>query len=313
MDDLLVPLPILRGFALVFGLLWGSFLNVVIYRLPRDLSVVRPGSHCPACKKEIPFYRNVPVLSYLLQRGKAACCGATMSPRYLVIELIGGALSLAIFEAVVVPYGIDHGATAALGLYLVDFFAALALVAAAFIDLEQLYLPDSLTYGAAVLGLGTFWLRGRSLLDVVGGAALGFLIVWFLFGVLYRKLRGKTGMGMGDAKLLLAIGAFFGWVGVVLALAFASFQAVAAVIVIKVAGRSLELPQAVQADLAELRAAAEAGDEEAKQILADDVLTEEVGDGLGSARIAFGPFLVLAFLELMLFEPNILSALLPTP
>lgn len=313
MDDLLVPLPILRGFALVFGLLWGSFLNVVIYRLPRDLSVVRPGSHCPACKKEIPFYRNVPVLSYLLQRGKAACCGATMSPRYLVIELIGGALSLAIFEAVVVPYGIDHGATAALGLYLVDFFAALALVAAAFIDLEQLYLPDSLTYGAAVLGLGTFWLRGRSLLDVVGGAALGFLIVWFLFGVLYRKLRGKTGMGMGDAKLLLAIGAFFGWVGVVLALAFASFQAVAAVIAIKVAGRSLELPQAVQADLAELRAAAEAGDEEAKQILADDVLTEEVGDGLGSARIAFGPFLVLAFLELMLFEPNILSALLPTP
>ena len=313
MDDLDVPLPILRAFALVFGLLWGSFLNVVIYRLPRDLSVVSPGSMCPGCKKPIPFYRNVPVLSYVLQRGKAACCGIPMSPRYLVVELIGGALSLAIFEAVIVPYGIDHGATAALLLYLIDFFAALALVAAAFIDLEQLYLPDPLTYGVAALGLGTFWLRGRSFLDVAGGAALGFLIVWFLFGVLYRRLRGKTGMGMGDAKLLLAVGAFYGWVGAVLALAFASFQAVAAVIAIKLSGRSLELPQAVQDDLAELQKAADAGDEEAKKILAEDVLTEEVGQGLGSVRIAFGPFLVLAFLELMLFEQNILGALLPTP
>lgn len=313
MDDLYVPLPILRAFALMFGLLWGSFLNVVIYRMPRDLSVVTPGSMCPACKKPIPFYRNVPVLSYLLQRGKAACCGAPMSPRYMVVELIGGALSLAIFEALVVPYGIDHGAMAALGLYLVNFAAALMLVAAAFIDLEQLYLPDPLTYGVAVLGLGTYWLRGHTFLDVAGGAALGFLIVWFLFGVLYRRLRGKTGMGMGDAKLLLAVGAFFGWVGTVLALAFASFQAVAAVIAIKLSGRSLELPQAVQDDLAELKAAADAGDEEAKKLLAEDVLTEEVGEGLGSVRIAFGPFLVLAFLELMLFEQNILGALLPTP
>lgn len=312
MDDLLVPLPILRGFVLVFGLLWGSFLNVVIYRLPRDLSVVKPGSHCPACKQPIPFYRNVPVLSYVLQRGKAACCGAKLSPRYLVIELIGGALSLAIFEAVIVPYGIDHGALPALGLYLVDFFAALALVAAAFIDLEQLYLPDSLTYSVGALGLATFWLRGKQFLDVAGGAALGFLIVWFLFGVLYRRIRGKTGMGMGDAKLLFAVGAFFGWVGAVLALAFASFQAVFAVVLIKLSGRSLELPQAVQDDLAELEAAAAAGDEEAKRMLAEDVLTEEVGQGLGSVRIAFGPFLVLAFLELLLFEPNILGALLPT-
>ena len=72
MDDLLLPLPIWRAFAFAFGLLWGSFLNVVIYRLPRDLSVVKPGSHCPACKQPIPFYRNIPVISYVLQRGRAA-------------------------------------------------------------------------------------------------------------------------------------------------------------------------------------------------------------------------------------------------
>lgn len=310
MDDPAL-LPIFRVFALVFGLLWGSFLNVVIYRVPRDLSVVRPASRCPACGKPIPAYRNVPVLSFVLQRGKAACCGAKMSPRYLLVELIGGALALAIFEAIVVPYGLEHGTLPALALFLVDLAAALALVAAAFIDLEQLYLPDPITYGVTALGLASFSLRGRRLVDVGVGAALGFLVVWFLFGVLYRRLRGKTGMGMGDAKLLMAIGAFFGWVGVALALSFASVQAVLAVLLIKLSGRSIDLPEAVQADMAELRAAAEAGDEEAKRLLEEDVLAEEVGDSVGSLRIAFGPFLVLAFLELLLFEPQILGALLP--
>lgn len=312
MDDPTL-LPIFRAFAFVFGLLWGSFLNVVIYRLPRELSVVRPASHCPACGKPIPAYRNIPVVSYLLQRGKAACCGAKMSPRYVMVELIGGVLALAIFEALVVPYGMEHGTLPALALFLVDFAAALALVAAAFIDMEQLYLPDPLTYGTAALGLLSYSLRGRSLVDVLGGAALGFLVVWFLFGVLYRRLRGKTGMGLGDAKLLMAIGAFFGWVGAVLALAFASFQAVFAVLVIKLSGRSIELPQAVQEDMAALKAAAEAGDEEAKKLLEEDVLAEEVGEGVGSLRIAFGPFLVLAFLELLLFESRILGALMPQP
>ena len=97
------PLWFLRTFAIAFGLIWGSFLNVVIYRVPRDMSVVRPGSHCPACGKPIAGYYNVPVLSYVLLRGRAACCGAKMSPRYPLVELLGGALSLAIIEVIVRP------------------------------------------------------------------------------------------------------------------------------------------------------------------------------------------------------------------
>src|ERR1700733_15882720 len=87
-----VPFWFLRAFAIPFGLIWGSFLNVVIYRVPREMSVVRPGSHCPACGKPIAGYLNVPVLSYVLLRGRARCCGAKMSPRYPLVELIGGAL-----------------------------------------------------------------------------------------------------------------------------------------------------------------------------------------------------------------------------
>src|SRR6478672_13477346 len=84
-----------------FGLLWGSFLNVVIYRVPRELSVVRPASRCPGCGTPIAGYDNIPVLSYIILRGRARCCGVRMSPRYPLVELIGGALSLAILELVV--------------------------------------------------------------------------------------------------------------------------------------------------------------------------------------------------------------------
>src|SRR5262245_15171953 len=99
LDD--VPPLFLRVFALAFGLIWGSFLNVVIYRVPRGMSVVRPASHCPACAAPVRAWQNVPVLSFALLRGKAGCCGAKISFRYPLVELIGGVLSLAILEAVV--------------------------------------------------------------------------------------------------------------------------------------------------------------------------------------------------------------------
>src|SRR3954462_12959236 len=95
-----LPIWFVRAFAIAMGLAWGSFLNVVISRVPRGMSVVRPPSHCPACGKPVRAFDNVPVLGYLLLRGRARCCGAKMSPRYVIVELIGGALSLAIVEAV---------------------------------------------------------------------------------------------------------------------------------------------------------------------------------------------------------------------
>src|SRR3954462_13737636 len=95
------PLWILRGFVLFFGLIWGSFLNVVIYRVPKEMSVVRPGSHCPACGEPVKAYDNLPVLSFVILRGRARCCGAKLSPRYPLVELMGGVLSLAIVESVI--------------------------------------------------------------------------------------------------------------------------------------------------------------------------------------------------------------------
>src|SRR5262245_61963125 len=94
----LLPLAFVRVAVFVFGLLWGSFLNVVIYRVPREMSVVRPGSHCPGCGKPIAGYDNIPILTYLILRGRARCCGIRVSPRYPLVELIGGAVSLAVFE-----------------------------------------------------------------------------------------------------------------------------------------------------------------------------------------------------------------------
>src|SRR4051812_35371647 len=98
LGEILAMFP--RGFvpaaAFAFGLLWGSFLNVVIYRVPLEMSVVSPPSHCPGCGKPVAAYDNVPLLSYVILRGRARCCGTRMSPRYPLVELLGGALSLAI-------------------------------------------------------------------------------------------------------------------------------------------------------------------------------------------------------------------------
>src|SRR5690606_39210685 len=97
-----LPAWIARLVAFVFGATWGSFFNVAIYRWPLGKSVVSPPSHCPACGAAIPPWRNVPILGYLLLRGKAACCGARMSPRYLLVEVLSGVIALAIAERFVV-------------------------------------------------------------------------------------------------------------------------------------------------------------------------------------------------------------------
>src|SRR5579871_5674931 len=124
----------LRAFGIAMGLLWGSFLNVVIYRVPRGMSVVRPPSHCPGCGKPIAPYDNIPIVSYLLLRGRARCCGARMSPRYPLVEAIGGALAWAIVErcVLVLPPGTSFARAAAV--FAADFAVSLGLVAAAFID-----------------------------------------------------------------------------------------------------------------------------------------------------------------------------------
>ncbi|MBZ5727901.1 MAG: prepilin peptidase [Acidobacteriia bacterium] len=212
--------------AFVFGLLIGSFLNVCIYRWPRDLSVVKPRSHCPACQKTIAWYDNVPLVSYAVLGGQCRQCGARISLRYPVVELATGLLFF--------YFVLTLGATLA-ALQMCVFTAM--LVALVFTDLEELILPDELTLGGLLAGLAfavfvplrdpysqtLLWLLGvtlpegwaRSLAGAAVGALLPALFLWG-GGWLYLKLRHREGLGLGDVKLVAMVGAFLGLGGALL-------------------------------------------------------------------------------------------------
>jgi leader peptidase (prepilin peptidase)/N-methyltransferase len=314
---LLADLPVLlvRTYAILLGLFGGSFLNVVIHRVPREMNIARPASHCPACGTKLRFYDNVPIVSYALLGGRARCCGAKISPRYPLVELAGGLLAWAIVEMLVFPRAEDISLGRAAAIFFLYLCFALALVAVAFIDLEHMYVPDVISIGGTAVGVLTYSLRpdfDLDLADVLIGAAVGWIVVWLPFGVLYRWIRGRTGMGLGDAKLVMMAGAWFGWSGAMFALLAGAVQGtVAALVVLLVHGR-IEEPEAVQKErqeteqtLAQLppeqRAAAEAE-------LGRDPLYEAVPAGsVGLARIAFGPFLALAMLEYLFLGPAVVE------
>src|SRR6185436_484950 len=155
---------------------------------------VRPASHCPACGKPVRAWDNIPLFSYLLLRGKARCCKVKLSPRYPLVEAIGGILSIAILEAIVFPMGPMTPLGRALAVYVADLGLALGLVAAAFIDLEHMFLPDAITIGGAVLGVATSSFRSLSFSQSLLGAAIGFGVIWLPFVVIYPRIRGKVGM-----------------------------------------------------------------------------------------------------------------------
>jgi leader peptidase (prepilin peptidase) / N-methyltransferase len=304
-----LPTWFLRTLALALGLLWGSFLNVVIFRVPREMSVVTPPSSCPSCGAQIRAYDNIPVVSWLLLRGRARCCGAQINPRYPLVELIGGAIGLATLHTVVSSLPPDTPLVRAGAVFVADFSLGLGLVAAAFIDAEHMYLPDTITVGGTVVGLATATLRGFGLTEAVLGAFAGYVGVWLPFIVLYKKVRGISGMGHGDAKLTMLAGAWFGWQGAGFVLCAGAVQGTISALAIYLAVGKLEEPAAVREDRAELKRAAEAGDAEAARILAEDPLGEEPpATGLGLSRIPFGPFLALACLELLFARPWLVRA-----
>lgn len=214
--------PLLASAIFVLGLAFGSFLNVCIYRLPRDLSVVHPRSACPHCKELVRFYDNIPVFSWLVLRGRCRHCKARITPRYLVIELLTGALFLGCYWY--------FGFSWATLKYCVFGFLLLGLI---FTDAETQLLPDEMTISGLVLGLvfsalvpvndlvthflpglvsfpaGVTGWRLLSLADSVVGAVVG---ASFIYGVgeMYLRARGVEGMGFGDVKLMAMIGAFLG-------------------------------------------------------------------------------------------------------
>lgn len=207
---------------LLLGLAVGSFLNVVIHRLPKmmerewhasclDLqgapapeapryNLVVPRSACPHCGHAITAMENIPVVSYLFLRGRCRGCAARISPRYPLVELLTGLLSL----AVGMHYGYSH-------LTLFALLFVFALVALTFIDFDTQLLPDDITLPLLWLGLLMNIRYGfTDLTSAVVGAMAGYLVLWSVYW-LFKLVTGKEGMGYGDFKLLAAIGAWFGW------------------------------------------------------------------------------------------------------
>lgn len=186
--------------AFILGAVVGSFLNVCICRMPRDESVVSPPSHCPRCSYRIRWYDNIPLVSYLLLRGKCRGCGEHISVQYPLVELINALLTLALF--------LRFGPSLT---FLALFLFSSALVAITFIDLEHQIIPDEISLSGIVAGFAfSFFLPWQGWLNSLLGILLGggsLLLVAYA----YQWMTGREGMGGGDIKLLAMMGAFLGW------------------------------------------------------------------------------------------------------
>ncbi|MDH7492504.1 MAG: prepilin peptidase, partial [Candidatus Saccharicenans sp.] len=182
----------------VVGLVWGSFLNVVIYRLPRDLSLVRPPSSCPRCGRRIKWYDNIPVLSYVMLGGQCRFCGEKISAVYPVVEALTAACFLVVYFNNLSFFDLQ---------FFADCIFVSALIALGFIDFFHQVIPDHISLPGLILALvyAPFHydlnLRQALVGAVVGG---GFLFIVYLVYLLWRK---KEGLGMGDVMMMLMVGA----------------------------------------------------------------------------------------------------------
>jgi leader peptidase (prepilin peptidase)/N-methyltransferase len=215
-------------FSVMFGLVLGSFLNVVVYRLPRHESLVRPGSHCPSCGTGIHWYDNVPILSWLILKGRCRACGAAISPRYLVVEATTGVL----FGLAAWRFGMEWP-------LLVSWAFIAAMIAVAFIDYDHMIIPNKIVLPGALIGLGAsvaldpsrWWVY---LVSSVVAAAFIFALVMLWPG----------GMGPGDIKMSLFMGAVLGTTVIVgLFLAFLSGSAVGVyMMIVRKRSRKTKIP-----------------------------------------------------------------------
>ncbi|HEY3308481.1 MAG TPA: prepilin peptidase [Desulfuromonadaceae bacterium] len=186
--------------AFIFGAVVGSFLNVCIFRMPNNESVVSPPSHCPSCDYRIRWYDNIPLVSYLLLKGRCRGCRTHISLQYPLVEFINGLLTLLLF----LRYGPSL-------IFLVLFMFCSALVVITFIDLEHQIIPDEVSLSGIIIGfILSFFLPGLGWLNSLIGIVLGGGSL-LLVACSYQWLTGKEGMGGGDIKLLAMMGAFLGW------------------------------------------------------------------------------------------------------
>lgn len=251
-----VPLPVACAFVGVLGAIIGSFLNVVIHRVPLQQSIVFPTSKCPKCLAAIRAYDNIPVISYLILRGRCRMCGSGISARYPAVE----AITALLFAAVTWHDGLSFALP-------FDLVFAAAMVALIFIDAEHMILPNVITYPGVLFALLTrllapylvgpahfddlpqllnffpglpLWLV--SLIGAVIGALAGGGSLW-LMGFLWEKLRGVEAMGFGDVKMMLMVGAFLGWRLTILTILIGAITGSAAGIVVmyKRGGRDMQM------------------------------------------------------------------------
>jgi leader peptidase (prepilin peptidase)/N-methyltransferase len=204
----------------IFGTLVGSFLNVCIVRIPQGQSIVSPPSHCPSCKAAIPFYHNIPLLSYLILGARCGSCRERISSRYFIVELLTAVLALALFDR----FGLGFS-------FFASFLFVAALIVISFIDLDVRIVPDVISLPGIACGLALslvgYFAIGRdadlvpspvsSIIGILAGGGFLLATAW-----LYEKFTGVEGMGGGDIKLLAMIGAFLGWPSIPITLFIAS-------------------------------------------------------------------------------------------
>ena len=210
--------------AFVFGSIWGSFANVCIYRLPANKNVATGRSCCPNCNNLIKWYDNIPIVSFLFLQGVCRNCSKKINTQYLLVELISG------FSFAICYYFFGISITT-----LLFFILTICFVIIFFIDLKHFIIPNELTITLMVIGILKSIVPDLNneifpnFINSVLGGVIGYMLIWLII-LFYKKVRNKEGMGLGDAKLLSAIGFWFGWVSLPFILFFSSFIALVSVL-----------------------------------------------------------------------------------
>lgn len=270
----------------VFGACVGSFYNVIVYRMPRGISLINPPSHCPLCKKRIPIYLNLPIIGWIILRGKTACCHKPLNIIYPIGEALCGLLgALALFAAVAVNYGgvvpelfsVPVMVPAVWADALAMFWLLLAVYPVCAVDFKYKLIPDSMSVGGIVAGLLISLIPGgiTPLQSLIGAVAAGGGL--WLLGFVASKVFKKDAMGFGDVKLLAGYGALMGWQSAFMILVIAA-----------VIGIIVMIPYA-----------------KIQEKVAAKAVVDDSADAPG--QIPFGPFLAIAAPVIYLWGNNLLQ------
>ena len=240
-------------FAFAMGACIASFMNVCIWRIPRNESVVSPPSHCPNCNAPIRWYQNIPILSWCCLRGKCANCHKPISVRYTIVELLGGILFLMAYFQWGIPFFFRgdvalYGLQPLRSLWAVPVFWVVfaGLILGSFVDLAEQWIPDRVTIGGMILGVPLSVLvpelqgeqmRLHALYWSLGGLFFGFGFLW-LVGFVFSKIVKKDALGFGDVKLIGAVGAFFGPGAVLFSTIVSSFVGAVVGVVLMLRGKA---------------------------------------------------------------------------